>query len=201
MLFWEGRRSKLFYLISFSWCAHLFTWYGKRGTMVDVPFEEQVWKGRETTVKCWVFYTVFSRAFLSFALSWKTVCICFSQYSSGIIYDQVFNRPRNRRKIEEACFCYYKAFCLCNRDKKNLRADLDRSCFHVRDFDSIYVLRVTFRCQIDALCQDRNTLGPLAFPLQHDFQHWTLFSSNYSLPCNNSKKCCNSKVDLLFMFS
>lgn len=77
--------------------------------MVDVPFEGQVLKSRETGREMLSILHRFLSRLLIFSLVLKNCLhLLFSVlqlYSSGIVYDQVFKRSRNRREIEEARFC------------------------------------------------------------------------------------------------
>lgn len=78
--------------------------------MVDVPFEGQVLKSRETghSEMLSILHRFLSRLLIFSLVLKNCLHLLFSVlqlYSSGIVYDQVFKRSRNRREIEEARFC------------------------------------------------------------------------------------------------
>ena len=169
--------------------------------MVDVPFEGQVLKSRETghSEMLSILHRFLSRLLIFSLVLKNCLHLLFSVlqlYSSGIVYDQVFNRSRNRRKIEEARFCgaIIKLFVFATRWQKPKGRFASFLLLSATSTRFIYfVLR--FAVKLMRHCVKLETL----LVLSH-FPYNMISNAERSFPCNNSWKCCNSDVDLLFMF-
>ena len=103
---------------------------------------------------------------------------------------------RNRREIEEARFCgaIIKLFVFATRWQKPKGRFASFLLLSATSTRFIYfVLR--FAAKLMRHCVKLETL----LVLSH-FPYNMISNAERSFPCNNSWKCCNSDVDLLFMF-